>query len=480
MLPGDLTAADARARLRAPLAGWLPRQRWFAGKARTVDDVRVDDAAAVAPGVLDVFAVVRYSDGGQERYQVPLAAVADEAAGRAARVADVDGVTLVDGATDERACRALAGLTVRGPGPTTAAGATLAGSAVTGRAPSGGDEARPLRGEQSNTSVVFGRSQILKLYRRLETGVNPEVELTAALTRAGFPHVPAQHGALRLSAPDGPDTALALLSDFVDGDDAWALALAEVDAARRPRGREGPSPDRLTGALPGLGGAVARLHLALGRSFGAEPVTPADLLTWRDDMRRQVDAVLDLAARRAPRVARAVLARAPQLVRRVESLGALDDAGAAVRVHGDLHLGQVLVDGGGAWQLLDFEGEPARGLRERRRPSSPLRDVAGLLRSFDYAAAHDAPDRPPAPAVAAWRDAARTRLLDGYLTTREAAVLLPAGRGARRVLLEAFELDKAVYELGYELANRPAWAAIPVGGILRVLDRDGRPALERR
>lgn len=306
------------------------------------------------------------------------------------------------------------------------------------------------------------------------------MELTAALTRAGFPHTPAQHGALGLSAPGRPATVLAVLSDFVDGDDAWALALADVAAARQAHGREGPRPARLTRALPALGGAVARLHLALGRSFGAHPVTPADLVTWRDDMRRQVDDVLDLAARRAPRVAGAVLERRPQLVRRVETLGALGDAGTAVRVHGDLHLGQVLLDGRGTWQLLDFEGEPARGLRERRRPSSPLRDVAGLLRSFDYAAAHDAPDRPPAPAVAAWRDAARARLLDGYLATREAAALLPPGRAARRALLEAFELDKAVYELGYELANRPAWAAIPVGGILRVLDRDGRPALERR
>lgn len=161
MRPDDLTAADARARLRAPLAEWLPHQRWFAGKARTVDDVRVDDAAVVAPGVLDVFALVRYSDGGQEHYQVPLAAVADVGAGHGPRVADVDGVTLVDGVADERACRALAGLTVRGPGPRTAAGATLTGGAVTGRAPADGDRARPLRGEQSNSSVVFGRSLIL-------------------------------------------------------------------------------------------------------------------------------------------------------------------------------------------------------------------------------------------------------------------------------------------------------------------------------
>jgi maltokinase len=208
------------------------------------------------------------------------------------------------------------------------------------------------------------------------------------------------------------------------------------------------------------------MHLVLRDALGAEEASFDDADGWSRSMETQARRVLDLAAARAPEAAATVLARREEIIRAFTGLAELGDLGVLVRAHGDLHLGQVLIDDADGWQLLDFEGEPARPLAERRLRQPPLRDVAGVLRSFDYAAATAAID--PPPALAAWRDALRAAFLAGYRPLAAAENLVPAESWDG--LLAAFELDKAVYELGYELENRPHWVAIPAAGILRVLD----------
>lgn len=451
------------AELEADLIGWLPERRWFQGKARTVDAVGVEDVAELDHELVVMLVAVRYRDSGQERYQLPLIPGAGPGGWR-------------DALSDSDACVRLAGRALD-PEPTvTRSGAMLTGRPVTGLSPAALRTPRFLAAEQSNTSVVFDDHVILKVLRKVEAGTHPDVELTRALTERGFGHVPAQHASLALV--DDDDTALAMLSDFVAGSrEGWALATTATHSVAST-GR--PDDPLLLPRLDELGAAVGRMHVVLAEAFGAIGATEAHVRTWTDAAHAQIERVLDVAAARASDRAAAVLARREDLHAAIDRLGALnpDEAGLLVRIHGDLHLGQVLLDADDRWQLLDFEGEPAKPLPERRQPAPPLRDAAGMLRSFDYAAVEGllanggSAGDPLAEALQTWRAAARERFLDGYRPA--AAALLPRDPAA---VLAAFELDKAVYELGYELANRPDWVPIPVSGILRVADAagSGRP-----
>jgi maltokinase len=441
---------DQLADLGAVLERWLPAQRWFQGKDRELAAVRVVDTARLADRLLMVVVEVAYRGHPRERYLLPLVPDADGpiAAG---------GKWWSDALDDADAVRLLADLACARRETPTAAGGTIIGAPVSGRRPGRDLPVRPLRAEQSNSSVILGDAWILKVLRRLESGVHPDIELTAALTAAGFAHVPPQHGSLRLELPDGEATALAVLSEFVAGSrEGWALATEDTRAGT----------DDLLSSLPALGEAVAGMHLALAERFGTSPAVPGTTGRWAEAMRSQLDTVLTGSSRSAPETTAPVRERRRDVEAIFARLGDLGDVGPLVRVHGDLHLGQVLRGPDGRWLLLDFEGEPVRPMAERRAPGSPLKDVAGMLRSFDYAAAEPHGGEPP-PAAAAWRERARQAFLAGYLD--RAAPLLPTGR-SRALLLRVWELDKAVYELGYELANRPSWAPIPVGGILRLLD----------
>lgn len=432
------------------LGDWLPRQRWFQGKDRTVLAVEVTETADLDDVCTLAIAEVRYDGRPPEHYQVPL--VADPAGPLV-----VDGRRWADATGDPDAMRTLADRCCTDGRSATSTGRTLAGRPVSGARPEPGAPVRKMTAEQSNTSVVIGDAWILKVLRRLEPGIHPDIEITAALTAQGFDHVPTQHGSLALESRDGEDTALAVLSTFVPGSaEAWALAVGDTAAGSRD----------LIGPMKDLGAAVGDLHAALAAAFGAAPADASTRRGWADAMHSQLGRVLDVAVRRAPEQTADVRARADEITARFRRLATTDDAGPVTRVHGDLHLGQVLRGRDGRWLLLDFEGEPLKSIPERRASSSPLRDVAGMLRSFDYAAAEPHGGSVPREA-AAWRDDARDRFLDGYRA--RAASLLPPAAGE---LLVAWELDKAVYELGYELANRPGWVPIPVGGILRLLDAD--------
>ena len=314
---------------------------------------------------------------------------------------------------------------------------------------------RPLSVEQSNTSVVFDERLIMKLFRRVEDGPNPEVEITEALGRVGFTHAATPVTVWRR---DGRD--LAVIDPFLAGaGDGWQLALTSLRDLYGSRLEPGEAGGDLGPEARRLGAVTAELHLALAEAFGTEPADPS---RWADELHRALAAAsgFDIGA----------VDQAYAALRKV------GDGGRATRIHGDYHLGQVLRTDNG-WFILDFEGEPVVPLAERRRPSSPLRDVAGMLRSFHYAAEAARIERGPAAdeddeltvLAAKWEAHAARAFVDGYRGTDGIGALLPVSEADFHAVLDAFVLGKAVYEVGYEQDHRPDWVRIPVSAIERAL-----------
>lgn len=316
---------------------------------------------------------------------------------------------------------------------------------------------RPMSAEQSNTSVVYDERLILKLFRRVYDEPNPDVEVPAALSEVGFASVSAPVATWRDGSVD-----LAVVSPFLaGGTEGWQLAMTSLrdvyDSRLDPEdagGDFGPEAAR-------LGTITASMHVALAAAFGSSSGSGE---AWADTM----------AAHLAHSQARALDAAAVEKV--YDSLRSLTDAGASIRVHGDFHLGQTMRTDYG-WFILDFEGEPALPIAERRLPSSPLRDVAGMLRSFHYASevglierGIEAIDDSELRTLGArWESRAANAFCEGYFGTDGIDALLPRDEGARRVVLDAFVLAKAVYEVGYEMGHRPDWTRIPLDAIARVL-----------
>jgi maltokinase len=320
---------------------------------------------------------------------------------------------------------------------------------------------RPVVLEHSNSSMVFDEALILKVLRKVEPGPNPDVEIPRVLAERGFDHVQAPLAELRRD-----DIDLAVLREFLVGaTEGWVLALASVKdmlASRLP-------PEECGGdfAWHGerLGAVIGELHVVMADAWGqTDDAGPA----WADAMLEHLGEVRGLDEALAGSGVRRDEVEA--VYRRLHDL---TDAGKQIRIHGDLHLAQVLlVDSG--WLVLDFEGEPARRRSERFTDSSPLRDVAGLLRSIHYAVSIGLrewgdPDEEQMALADGWERRNRTALLDAYLAVDGVAALLPADAAARTVVLDAFELDKAVYEVAYELGHRPDLVDIPLTGVRRLL-----------
>jgi len=319
---------------------------------------------------------------------------------------------------------------------------------------------RPIGAEQSNSSVVFGDELILKAYRRLEAGINPELELLRFLTERDFPNIPALAGWYAYSGRV-MDATLGILQRFVpDATDGWELARSELER----------DPEGFLGRLHRLGEVTGALHTALASDTSDPDFAPEEpsaeaiaLLTATVD--EEIESIfVNLPASEA---LQPIAGRGEEVRDRLRLISNVGAAGRVIRHHGDYHLGQVLWDGSD-WVVLDFEGEPARPLPERRRKRSPLRDVAGMLRSFAYAAsaaelAHGI--RVPE----SWEGRAREGFLAGYFQRVDRSVI-PPGQDSTDRLLAVFELEKAVYELRYELNHRPDWVRIPVAGILRLLN----------
>jgi maltose alpha-D-glucosyltransferase/alpha-amylase len=352
------------------------------------------------------------------------------------------------------------------------------------------------KAEQSNTSILYGDAFILKLYRRLEPGVNPDLEMGAYLTARGFPHTPQLAGAIEYRTPRSTMTA-AVLQQFVPNQgDAWAYALGEARAfAGRSEGvrdpgnfwlllDQQPGPDvraRIGAFLESaalLGTRTAEMHLALAQptedsDFAPEPLTPAYRRVLADRIAGQAHNAFALLRSRMGELPAAVSEHAADalpfendVAARCRAVGERNIEASVSRHHGDYHLGQVLWTGSD-FVIIDFEGEPLRPLRERRMKRSPLRDVAGMLRSFDYAAR--AVMQSHVEAAATWTSWVSAAFLKAYLSSAGAAVFVPRTRGQIETLLTAYLLEKATYEIIYELNNRPAWTGIPIRGMLQLI-----------
>jgi len=346
--------------------------------------------------------------------------------------------------------------------PTSAFPSALAGDVVVRRAAS----------EQSNASVTFGDALILKQFRRLQDGVNPDAEITRFLTEhTDFRATPRLAGQLDYEH-DGRVSTLAVVQEFVgDGRDGWQWMLETLRALRGRVAERGDldagalrevASDSL-GALGRLGQRTAELHLALNAptsdpQFIAEPVTLADVADWVEAVRDQVAEARQTAADHGLEAdARALSLALGGLLGRVKT-----------RHHGDFHLGQTLYRPGvGDWAIIDFEGEPLRPLLERRRKHSPVRDVAGMLRSLGYAATSVRDDGATSDGwAAAWEAEARAAFLEGYRAVAADAPFVPVGAEAFARAVAAFELEKAAYEIVYEANNRPDWISIPLRGFV--------------
>lgn len=448
-MTSDLAFVDERV-----FNDWVVAQRWFASKTREVSSIEIVDSVALSDQLVLALIEARFPVGTHETYQVPFA-LRESDGGDA--IYEADGRAVYDALADPETGRELLQAMVANRD---------AGDFVfrwTGETPPADDvPVRPVGVEQSNTSIVFGSELIMKAIRRIEPGVNPELELLRFLTRRGFPHIAALHGWYEVDGRHVSAT-LGILQEFLAGArDGWELTLDELAT----------DPEGLLDRVEALGVVIGELHTALGSDNSDPDFAPVEpsaesLSILYADVDEQIERVfLDLPETDATAP---IQGRGQDVREKLSLLAHATVGGRVIRTHGDLHLGQTMLSPRG-WVVLDFEGEPARPLSERRLKRSPLRDVAGMLRSFSYATAgakllrgQEAPD--------GWEQRARERFLTGYYGAVDGS-LLPPGEQAIEQLLAVFELEKAVYELRYELNNRPDWVAIPVAGIVRLLETE--------
>jgi maltokinase len=440
----------------AYLAAYLADARWFGGKGR---EFEITDVREILLGedITTTLVTIGYEDGGSDLYQLPLSTY-DEPQDRLghALVGEWDEQFHYDAVHDREAMqawlRAFADST-----PTSPRGAFHRTSAEHDLDLE--SHSSLYSGEQSNSSVAFGEDSLMKLFRRLTAGSNPDIEIHEALTRAGSNHVAALYGYV---ASD--DLHLAMLQQFLrTASDGWDLALvstrnlfAEADLHAEEVGGDFAAESHR------LGAAVAEVHHVLAEAFPVEPLDVAATVgAMRDRLTAAATVVPELAEHRDALEDRFAAAA---------ELAAKDHR--AQRIHGDLHLGQTLRTSLG-WKLVDFEGEPAKDLAERRLADSPWRDVAGMLRSFDYAVRAVARDisatEDEAPQVAyrsqEWVKRNSAAFLEGYVAHRGTPL-----SEDEQTLITAYVADKAIYEAVYETRNRPTWVDIPLAALHKILD----------
>ncbi|WP_135470324.1 malto-oligosyltrehalose trehalohydrolase [Crenalkalicoccus roseus] len=502
-------AAGLEARAAAALPDFLLRQRWYPAK----DAGRPEVALATllpfpVPGMPAAIALWRATPPGRAPLLLflPLALVPEGAVPPEARIAPAgEGRHLADAIAADAFIRAWVEALLRGDAAA-AAGRLRMGRtrhlAAAGLAPGEDWAIRRGRAEQSNTSIRIGEGAILKLIRTLEEGIHPELEVGRFLTeQAGFAATPALLGWAELEGMVGEGAVtLSVLQRFVpNAGDGWAWVLERLGRAGEADGPRALA--EATGWLRRLGARTAEMHRAFAAgtdpAFRPEAVREDDLRRWLANAEAMAQRALDgLAAAgegldpEARPLARRLLGRREALPARLAA--ALRGLPGFVRTrhHGDFHLGQVLVAADDA-MIVDFEGEPLRPLAERRAKHAPLRDLAGLLRSLGYAAAaagRALPEAMPQEAretarrrLAAWEAEAVRAARDAYLDAARGLPSCPQEREAAERLLRFFMLEKAFYEVAYELANRPGWVAIPLRGVLALLEagEEEGPAMRR-
>jgi maltokinase len=443
------------------VANWLVRQRWFAGKSREIVDIKARLLAPL-PGTgqeVELWLVdVTYAGEDRETYQVPLVRREsfDDSLAHAL-VGQLGSVYCYDALWDKAATPAwLRGIASGRGEPPLRFVLTADAKDIPVDATS-----LVLGGEQSNTSAVFGDAAILKVFRRLDVGHNPDIEIHEALTYAGARHIARLLGYLEAQTERGP-VSLAMLQEYLTtATNGWELAKISV---RDLMAEDDLHADEVGGDFAGeafrLGHTTASMHAELAAAFGVTELSADEMTERATRMERR----LDIALAEVPE-----LAEVEAGLRRSYRMFAGTAPLTVQRIHGDLHLGQVLRTSQ-RWVFLDFEGEPAKSIEERRALDSPLRDVAGMLRSFDYAANHQVIDSSPTPRATEhadeWAIRNRSAFCAGYADV--------SGRDPDEDadVLAAYEADKAVYETVYEARNRPSWLPVPVASLGRIANRE--------
>jgi trehalose synthase-fused probable maltokinase len=515
--------SELKASLPVQLPAYLKMQRWFGAKAREFAAIEILDVIPLEHDglpALVVFVRVQYQGGGSDLYSIPLVG-AEDLPGRiegeqqlqlSVKSKDRDGKMIFsDALKDEKFLTLLLdafhrGLVFRGETGEMRATRTRAFSLLETGA-SGSLHPKAMTAEQSNSSIAYGNRLMLKFFRRLEEGENPDLEVGRFLTgKANYQQTPQVLGALEYSAGNGTQMTQGILQAFVPNQgDAWSYALKSISGfyavvAKLPQ----PPPDdaqQLSEAARGnltefldsaglLARRTAEMHLALSCDANNPAFAPEQF--DENFQHRFIDALLQLTARvfgqLKDNLSMATSSNGQKILTREEKINqyfrsALSQPLQALRtrIHGDYHLGQVLYTGHD-FVIIDFEGEPARPLAERRLKRSPLQDVAGMLRSFHYAAhaplqladgikdVAESSAQNLEPWAEAWAKWVSARFMKDYLEYAQGASFLPPKPEERMSLLRVHILEKAIYELGYEMNNRPTWVAIPMRGILKALE----------
>ncbi|CAH2605008.1 Trehalose synthase [Rhodovastum atsumiense] len=506
----EALAPQGRAILeREALPAYVPKRRWFAAKGERLEAVRL--AYAVPLDGADVlFAEIEATHGNRrEHYVLPLGiAWEDETTGALAQQLALARIrrgrrvgVLTDGFAVDAFTHAIVGLLRRGARlplpqgeirflPTSRMGAVVVPEHA---------EFRRLSAEQSNSSLILGDVLVLKILRHVAAGVHPEGEMTRVLTERGFGNTAPLLGEVVRVAADGTPHTLMLAQAFVRNQgDGWgwtldflARTVEEIAVTGHETEAEYDAFATYASFAAAMGRRLAEMHAVLAEptedpDFAPEEADAAILESWAEGAIEQIDLMLDILRGRGDwpdeatrQLASGVIARADGLREAVHWLTQAGLGGLRTRVHGDFHLGQVLVVSGDAY-IIDFEGEPARPMQQRRQKSCPLRDVAGLLRSFEYAAATAAPGRAAASPATEERRAkllerfrveAAQRFLESYLAVLDAAPRRWVPAGSETPLIDLFLLEKAAYEVRYEAQNRPGWIGIPLRGLAEIADR---------
>jgi maltose alpha-D-glucosyltransferase / alpha-amylase len=539
----EILAEGERARLEACLPGYIRERRWFGGKSKEIKSVQIHEALALPSNSTRAYLTVigvDYVQGDPEEYLLPLAFALGEAAERVQREfpaaviarlvlrrSGTEGILHDAAASSDFACALFEAMdrrrTLRGENGDLEASSTSALKTLRG-SDSLPPEPKLGKAEQSNSSILFGDKFFLKLFRRLEQGINPDIEIGRFLTERGFPNIAPLAGALTYRRPHAEPVSLGMMSGYLPAArDAWEFTLdtlgryfervrALPEESRVVPSAGGPLLELTEAAVPEevstvlgtfpesarlLGQRTGEMHVALGsdpenRDFAPEPFTPFYQRALYQSMRNMVVQTVQLLRRRLGALdgsvkltAERVVSSEREILNRLQAITAARIPAHRIRCHGDYHLGQVLYTGKD-FVIIDFEGEPARPLGERRIKRSPLRDVAGMIRSFDYvthaALLHQLelgsllPEQIPQvePWARFWYRWVSVIFLGAYLQTVRSSELLPSSREMLGTLLDAHLLEKAAYEVTYELNNRPGWVKIPLQGILTLIEQEKR------